>query len=259
MRNYLRVRGEYCFIIIFAFLLRELPPRTRRIPLAAAKPVGAAGTTSAYAENTAWGTIAGEAQRNYLRVRGEYKPRAWAWAPWRELPPRTRRIQDQGRARAQTCGTTSAYAENTRKRGTFRGGDGNYLRVRGEYYSRPHRVASMIELPPRTRRIQTFDRIEGGLRGTTSAYAENTQHSQPGGTHLPNYLRVRGEYCRGLFRKSYRGELPPRTRRIHLEVACYRHLLGTTSAYAENTTPVNTTATISRNYLRVRGEYLRNA
>ena len=113
MRNYLRVRGEYCFIIIFAFLLRELPPRTRRIPLAAAKPVGAAGTTSAYAENTAWGTIAGEAQRNYLRVRGEYKPRAWAWAPWRELPPRTRRIQDQGRARAQTCGTTSAYAENT--------------------------------------------------------------------------------------------------------------------------------------------------
>ena len=112
-RNYLRVRGEYCFIIIFAFLLRELPPRTRRIPLAAAKPVGAAGTTSAYAENTAWGTIAGEAQRNYLRVRGEYKPRAWAWAPWRELPPRTRRIQDQGRARAQTCGTTSAYAENT--------------------------------------------------------------------------------------------------------------------------------------------------
>ena len=153
MRNYLRVRGEYCFIIIFAFLLRELPPRTRRIPLAAAKPVGAAGTTSAYAENTAWGTIAGEAQRNYLRVRGEYKPRAWAWAPWRELPPRTRRIQDQGRARAQTCGTTSAYAENTYVNTFIFAVEGNYLRVRGEYVRSATSICFRAELPPRTRRI----------------------------------------------------------------------------------------------------------
>ena len=155
MRNYLRVRGEYCFIIIFAFLLRELPPRTRRIPLAAAKPVGAAGTTSAYAENTAWGTIAGEAQRNYLRVRGEYKPRAWAWAPWRELPPRTRRIQDQGRARAQTCGTTSAYAENTWLFFNPILWAWNYLRVRGEYNHNTTSPAETWELPPRTRRIPT--------------------------------------------------------------------------------------------------------
>ena len=174
MRNYLRVRGEYCFIIIFAFLLRELPPRTRRIPLAAAKPVGAAGTTSAYAENTAWGTIAGEAQRNYLRVRGEYKPRAWAWAPWRELPPRTRRIQDQGRARAQTCGTTSAYAENTRTTSPPPAAWWNYLRVRGEYILSTIKSSSFEELPPRTRRIRQ-DPVGAVVK-------------------LVNYLRVRGEY-----------------------------------------------------------------
>ena len=113
MRNYLRVRGEYCFIIIFAFLLRELPPRTRRIPLAAAKPVGAAGTTSAYAENTAWGTIAGEAQRNYLRVRGEYRIKAERERKLAELPPRTRRIHNTGGLVMHCFGTTSAYAENT--------------------------------------------------------------------------------------------------------------------------------------------------
>ena len=174
MRNYLRVRGEYCFIIIFAFLLRELPPRTRRIPLAAAKPVGAAGTTSAYAENTAWGTIAGEAQRNYLRVRGEYKPRAWAWAPWRELPPRTRRIQDQGRARAQTCGTTSAYAENTRIGEELFSSLWNYLRVRGEYVWPEAKNTLNKELPPRTRRILIGKFAEAISWGTTSAYAENT-------------------------------------------------------------------------------------
>ena len=174
MRNYLRVRGEYCFIIIFAFLLRELPPRTRRIPLAAAKPVGAAGTTSAYAENTAWGTIAGEAQRNYLRVRGEYKPRAWAWAPWRELPPRTRRIPVSGRNFFPLSGTTSAYAENTSGRRLRTRLTRNYLRVRGEYNGAMERWDNALELPPRTRRIPRTAVIFSDGGGTTSAYAENT-------------------------------------------------------------------------------------
>ena len=235
MRNYLRVRGEYCFIIIFAFLLRELPPRTRRIPLAAAKPVGAAGTTSAYAENTAWGTIAGEAQRNYLRVRGEYKPRAWAWAPWRELPPRTRRIQDQGRARAQTCGTTSAYAENTRIGEELFSSLWNYLRVRGEYVWPEAKNTLNKELPPRTRRIHKNSAYQLTIWGTTSAYAENTVvwlRSQPGDW---NYLRVRGEYRHPRFRETINLELPPRTRRIQIDDVQEVIHRGTTSAYAENT------------------------
>ena len=174
MRNYLRVRGEYCFIIIFAFLLRELPPRTRRIPLAAAKPVGAAGTTSAYAENTAWGTIAGEAQRNYLRVRGEYITRvAWSCTA-SELPPRTRRILCACENSCENMGTTSAYAENTPPYGTCAVGMWNYLRVRGEYPTETLDQMFESELPPRTRRIHGERVVNHGGTGTTSAYAENT-------------------------------------------------------------------------------------
>ena len=235
MRNYLRVRGEYCFIIIFAFLLRELPPRTRRIPLAAAKPVGAAGTTSAYAENTAWGTIAGGGPRNYLRVRGEYKPRAWAWAPWRELPPRTRRIQDQGRARAQTCGTTSAYAENTQTGGLFDHPQWNYLRVRGEYFFKETLDAAGLELPPRTRRIRQGMFLGRVLCGTTSAYAENTCHIRVSSGRSGNYLRVRGEYKPAVPHPPTSLELPPRTRRILKVPLNGENESGTTSAYAENT------------------------
>ena len=54
-------------------------------------------------------------------------------------------------------------------------------------------------------------------------------------------------------------ELPPRARRI-LPKAVYRVLhSGTTSACAENTSGPNTLWLGFRNYLRVRGEYVRNA
>ena len=71
--------------------------------------------------------------------------------------------------------------------------------------------------------------------GTTSAYAENTLGNQTLKPLFWNYLRVRGEY--GMFNHTYtlKEELPPRTRRI-LEVRKNDvRLIGTTSAYAENT------------------------
>ena len=50
-----------------------------------------------------------------------------------ELPPRARRIQQNGDALKQIEGTTSACAENTAGNvGTWLS-EGNYLRVRGEY------------------------------------------------------------------------------------------------------------------------------
>ena len=53
------------------------------------------------------------------------------------------------------------------------------------------------ELPPRTRRIQIEGSTQVELDGTTSAHAENTTSlagiSPTGG----NYLRARGEYCKG--------------------------------------------------------------
>ena len=72
--NYLRVRGEYSMTVTDQFAQAELPPRTRRIPRNAAMTSSHAGTTSAYAENTALKAVSSAIIWNYLRVRGEYPP-----------------------------------------------------------------------------------------------------------------------------------------------------------------------------------------
>ena len=111
--NYLRVRGEYNPARSTSQSEMELPPRARRIQSCQVNiPIGN-GTTSACAENTEWCVMHIENERNYLRVRGEY--RCW---------------------QVRSCsanGTTSACAENTAcPHHGFRY-CGNYLRVRGEY------------------------------------------------------------------------------------------------------------------------------
>ena len=72
---------------------------------------------------------------------------------------------------------------------------------------------------------------------------------------MRNYLRVRGEYVSGRNILCLSLELPPRTRRIPPSKMRHSNLLGTTSAYAENTMRVPTAQSLRRNYLRVRGEY----
>ena len=71
-RNYLRVRGEYPRPQQFPNDSRELPPRARRILRLAPLIRLSYGTTSACAENTMNDFGRNLAQRNYLRVRGEY-------------------------------------------------------------------------------------------------------------------------------------------------------------------------------------------
>ena len=131
----------------------------------------------------------------------------------------------------------------------------NYLRVRGEYASHGSLFGGYWELPPRTRRIHFPVLGLGEVRGTTSAYAENTRHVVKRTPYFWNYLRVRGEYVDRDRGGVGGGELPPRTRRIlarlHLRVATP----GTTSAYAENTPRHPRGRSLRRNYLRVRGEY----
>ena len=73
-RNYLRVRGEYDYDAPAGSRDAELPPRARRIPSAVAVWSGCVGTTSACAENTSSSNRHLRQQRNYLRVRGEYRP-----------------------------------------------------------------------------------------------------------------------------------------------------------------------------------------
>ena len=131
----------------------------------------------------------------------------------------------------------------------------NYLRVRGEYRSRSSGVRSRPELPPRARRIPLP--AVGGERhpGTTSACAENTAIFWLGKPRHGNYLRVRGEYGHFLAWQTAAWELPPRARRIRDKVYAAADGKGTTSACAENTPRFRHCYVLSRNYLRVRGEY----
>ena len=112
-----------------------------------------------------------------------------------------------------------------------------------------------LELPPRTRRILVQGEKCGFRIGTTSACAENTPRPERRKSECWNYLRVRGEYG-GVFGGGDDGtELPPRTRRILAHELGVTILMGTTSAYAENTADDVYVALHQRNYLRVRGEY----
>ena len=153
-------------------------------------------------------------QGNYLRVRGEYSPKASSTWPQSELPPRARRIQVKYHGHIMDRGTTSACAENTASRIPKYHMTWNYLRVRGEYCLAHCSMSFPMELPPRARRIlvltiwltrligtpsacaentrgTVFCQVDGG---TTSACAENTA-GLPDGAETPgNYLRVRGEY-----------------------------------------------------------------
>ena len=172
----------------------ELPPRARRILLNRHPIQIKHGTTSACAENTPAAHKEHPYPGNYLRVRGEYKPRGVkATIQW-ELPPRARRIPSGDVCFIGGKGTTSACAENTCLVPQWRDISRNYLRVRGEYrvvYQIRH---SKSELPPRARRIL---HCSGGVAdsvGTTSACAENTPVTGAVGGLPWSYLRVRGEY-----------------------------------------------------------------
>ena len=112
--NYLRVRGEYGIPGHMMDMDEELPPRARRIPSVYALVVQVTGTTSACAENTMSRALSKSSIRNYLRVRGEYKPMRMTMAPHMELPPRARRILGLNAIQSLQQGTTSACAENTR-------------------------------------------------------------------------------------------------------------------------------------------------
>ena len=134
-RNYLRVRGEYCLPPYLRNFCRELPPRARRIPGWAIGLDKLPGTTSACAENTGEISWPHHGSRNYLRVRGEYSISHTQISYDLELPPRARRILPSPLFNEFPHGTTSACAENTTRAPKKLVCAGNYLRVRGEYWS----------------------------------------------------------------------------------------------------------------------------
>ena len=117
-------------------------------------------------------------------------------------------------------------------------------------------IWSLLELPPRARRIPVTLFYGASSTGTTSACAENTSGLSVLPGSLGNYLRVRGEYCSMWIDFAAHSELPPRARRIHAAHASCTSSSGTTSACAENTGPPEKRAFACWNYLRVRGEYI---
>ena len=254
-RNYLRVRGEYSRGQSESGLIRELPPRARRILVIFDQAVVGVGTTSACAENTLSVTPSCWNSWNYLRVRGEYHfVFHLAWCYW-ELPPRARRIRFCCPGGGHCPGTTSACAENTITANTIRPTQRNYLRVRGEYQPPPPPPKFGLELPPRARRIHQRNANCPNPGGTTSACAENTAPSSALTDPNWNYLRVRGEYSRVRRSAALTRELPPRARRIRYVKLSPSPTQGTTSACAENTLILGLGLLATRNYLRVRGEY----
>ena len=194
--------------------------------------------------------------RNYLRVRGEYTRLAATASAKRELPPRARRIHANIHATLLNHGTTSACAENTAGGLVIHPHGGNYLRVRGEYAPAFAKKFLSLELPPRARRIRGGGVNNIHISGTTSACAENTPLLAPHALLARNYLRVRGEYQGDDSRNDNNQELPPRARRIQRNLDHSSYLCGTTSACAENTKQALRIGGLSRNYLRVRGEYI---
>ena len=233
----------------------ELPPRARRIPSPAFTLHPHSGTTSACAENTRRRRARRCPPRNYLRVRGEYPVLATLPSAAAELPPRARRIPGLAPRCLPRLGTTSACAENTRKKLRIVHETRNYLRVRGEYQSGWSGAKPPTELPPRARRILLRSGNPHHQQGTTSACAENTMKTKPRKGKKRNYLRVRGEYSLGSMSPAATAELPPRARRILMSSRVAGIVTGTTSACAENTAPHRTDPMDRRNYLRVRGEY----
>ena len=148
--------------------------------------------------------------------------------------------------------------------------------MRGEYVGKHILSTPLMELPPRARRIPYAGHMLPGADGTTSACAENTCKQSTPLTLARNYLRMRGEY-RGNYTNLWplmelppharriptgkaliaeNQELPPHARRIRLARCGVNNIHGTTSACAENTGCQSRPAHHSRNYLRMRGEYL---
>ena len=252
------MRGEYWPRPRFYRSASELPPRARRIPFPDFIDGTVRGTTSACAENTLLQLTLIIGNRNYLRVRGEYKVPSFGMAKYEELPPRARRIHFGAGASLWLPGTTSACAENTTCNKNLTKHDRNYLRVRGEYSSMSPVARFSTELPPRARRIQAAPDDKVNLHGTTSACAENTRVGMPMIFGQRNYLRVRGEYGQTPPPSDAHAELPPRARRIPNPTWRASKAGGTTSACAENTPGAHGRPTNARNYLRVRGEYRNN-
>ena len=173
----------------------------------------------------------------------------------RELPPHARRRDSASDMRVPFKGITSACAEKrvmASRDYDYQGGitsacaeksdflssatstARNYLRMRGEESTAAARFMRRPELPPHARRRATTAAIVSGSDG--------------------NYLRMRGEELSAAMSAAPPRELPPHARRREMLEKAIKSARGITSACAEKRPASMLDATLSGNYLRMRGE-----
>ena len=138
-RKYLRVRGEEQTHPEVFSASKEIPPRARRRDLHVIGVVLGEGNTSACAEKRDGEIRFFEAQRKYLRVRGEEPTYLGFVTDNPEIPPRARRRGGAFRCGVGLTGNTSACAEKRGCSGHTRWPYRKYLRVRGEEHQRTSR------------------------------------------------------------------------------------------------------------------------
>ena len=126
-------------------------------------------------------------------MRGEEPARHDRVVQVQELPPHARRREPHPGHDYPVRGITSACAEKSGNGFQARLLHRNYLRMRGEEYTRIARGLALGELPPHARRRDPDAISARANQGITSACAEKRHTRCPRSDLHRNYLRMRGE------------------------------------------------------------------
>ena len=170
----------------------------------------------------------------HLRACGEQAIKALMRRKFSVSPPRLRRTVIVDQTLELRHGFTSAPAENSNEPAADVAPDGFHLRACGEQIGSGAAAGMGVVSPPRLRRTG-FDAAHVGVDfGFTSAPAENRPTQAADAPHSRFHLRACGE--QRLMRDELVTELvsPPRLRRTGLLGHEPGHVLGFTSAPAEN-------------------------
>ena len=211
------------------------------------------GITSACAEQTRIMDKLDEYSGDHLRVCGADRMSHMQVAGRRGSPPRVRSRRGAALARPRLCRITSACAEQTIYHVNLFPRRWDHLRVCGADFSRQYRRTVCTGSPPRVRsRLPVLVSI-AGLRGITSACAEQTEAIASWRTLLGDHLRVCG--ADGVMSVLYIRNLgsPPRVRSRQHWLLLRSGWGRITSACAEQTICHDDETGSIRDHLRVCG------
>ena len=152
--------------------------------------------------------------RDHPRLRGEYPLTIRYDNGVEGSPPLARGIQQQIAAFLASCRITPACAGNTNHPPRMELACRDHPRLRGEYFDVQRCGNVNIGSPPLARGIQLFIDPLRKLYRITPACAGNTSSRRSKRSMTSDHPRLRGEYCRKRYRKSYGLGSPPLARGI---------------------------------------------